>query len=190
MKRFSNRCQPWRKSICLLAGNALSSAEQAEVQRHLAACPECLRYYEQIKSVTAPLANWEKNFSGVQPDPQLQTRWRKALLASDDQPPARRFSFQLTLQTSWREVIRPCRLAWAAMAALWLVMWGINATLSAGNTSIASGNVAPTLALQVFEEQKRVLAELIPPAIGEPIQPARHDHSRPRSERKTRWSVG
>jgi anti-sigma factor RsiW len=189
MKRFSNRCQPWRESICLLAGNALSSAEQAEVQRHLAACPECLAYYRQIKSVTAPLANWEKNFSGVKTDQTLQTRWRTAVLGATDQP-APRFSLQLTLRTSWRELIRPCRQAWAAMAALWLVMWGINATLSAGNTSIASGNVAPTLTLQVFEEQKRVLAELIPPASGEPIQPARHDHSRPRSERKTHWSMG
>ena len=141
MKRFSNRCQPWRETICLLAGNALSSAEQAEVQRHLAACPECLRYYQQIKSVTSPLANWEKNFSRVQPDQTLQTRWRKAVLAATDQQPAPRFSFRLALRTSWRELIRPCRHAWAGMAALWIVMAGINATQSGAQRNVSSAAV-------------------------------------------------
>ena len=30
----------------------------------------------------------------------------------------------------WRELIWPCRRAWAGMAALWLVLWGINRGLS------------------------------------------------------------
>jgi anti-sigma factor RsiW len=191
MKRFSNRCQPWRESICLLAGNALSSAEQAEVQRHLAACPECLRYYQEIKSVTAPLANWEKNFSGVQPDQTLQTRWRKAVLAATDHRPAPRFSFRTALRMSWRELIRPSRHAWAAMAALWIVMAGINATQSGAQRNVSSARSSTTsTTLQVFEEQRRVLAELIPPIVSQPIEPPRREYPHPRSQRKTRWSMG
>jgi hypothetical protein len=193
MKRFSNRCQPWRESICLLAGNALSSAEQAEVQRHLAACPECLAYYRQIKSVTAPLANWEKNFSGVQSDQNLQMRWRKAVLAATDRQPAPRFSFRTALRMSWRELIQPCRPVWAGMAALWIVLWGINAAMSGAHPNVPGGRSSSSsysITFQAFEEQRRVLAELIPPILNQPIEPPRHDSSRPRSERKTRWTMG
>ena len=191
MNGSSNQCQAWRESICLLAGNALSSTEQVEVQRHLADCAGCRAYHDQIKSVAAPLAGWETNFSRVQPGPALQSRWRKAVLAAKNPEPVRRISFRLAFQTLWRELIRPSRPAWAAMAALWLVMAGINAAMSGDHRNVQSvRSSSPTMAFQVFEEQRRVLAELIPSIPGEPLEPPRRAHPQPRSERKIRWSMG
>jgi hypothetical protein len=191
MKRSSNPCPAWRESVCLLAGNSLPAGEQTEVQHHLAECAGCRAYLEEMKSLTAPLANWEKNVSGVQPDQMLRARWRKAVLTAKTREPVRQFSFRLALRTAWHELIRPCRHAWAGLAALWLMMAGINAAMSGGQRNVQSAHSsAPTMAFQVFEEQRQVLAELIPPILGEPIEPPRRSHPQPRSERKIRWSMG
>jgi anti-sigma factor RsiW len=191
MKRSSNPCPAWRERVCLLAGNSLPAGEQTEVQRHLAECAGCRAYHEEMKSLTAPLASWEKNFSQVQPDQMLQSRWRKAVLTAKHPESVRQFSFRLALRTSWRELIRPCRHAWAAMAALWLLMLGINAAMSGAHPNFPGTHSSSTsTAFPAFEEQRRVLAELIPPILGEPIEPPRRAHPQPRSQRTTRWSIG
>jgi hypothetical protein len=190
MKRPSNPCESWRENICLLAGNALSGAEQIAAQKHLASCADCRAYHDQLRSVTAPLANWEKHFSRLEPQPAMQTRWRQAVLAAKNPEPVKKFSFQLAFVTSWRELIRPCRHAWAAMAALWLVMLGINAAVShtPGN-ALSTRSSPPPTTFQVFEEERSVLAELMPPPVGQPIESPRRDPARPRSEKRTRWSM-
>jgi len=191
MKRSANRCESWRERLGLLAGGALAEREAGEVRQHLAACAACRRYHDELKAVAAPLADWEKNFSRLEPQPALRTRWRTAVLAAKNSEPVGRFSFRLAFRTSWLELVRPCRHAWAAMAALWLVMAGINAAISGAPPNVLSArSSASSTAIQVFEEQRRVLAELIPPIINQPIEPPRRDSPHPRSQRKTRWSIG
>lgn len=191
MKWFSNHCEAWRERISLLAAGALAEDEADEVRTHLAACAACRKYHHEITAMTAPLANWERNFSRIEPQPAMRMRWRNAVLAATNPPPSRRFSMGMLLRISWFELIRPCRYAWTAMAALWLVLWGINAAVS-GPASARSGARASSASatFQVFEERRRVLAELIPPFRVPPIEPPRRNHPGPRSERLTRWSIG
>jgi len=83
----------------------------------------------------------------------------------------------------WRELIWPCRRAWAGMAALWLVLLGINRGLSEPPKAARSAHTASAPALfEALEEQRRLLAELIPPGNGQPAEPPRRN-PRPRSDR-------
>jgi len=59
MKRLFNQCGRYRRSISLLASGALPERDRDAVENHLAACAGCRKYYEEIKSVSAPLAGWE-----------------------------------------------------------------------------------------------------------------------------------
>jgi len=62
------------------------------------------------------------------------------------------------------------------MAALWVVMWGINRGLS--DTQSAALNVPSTSApalLEALEEQRRMLTELIAPASSQQAEPPRRN---------------
>jgi hypothetical protein len=84
----------------------------------------------------------------------------------------------------WRELIWPCRRAWAGMAALWVVMWGINCGLSGTQKAASRAPSASATALvEALEEQRRLLAELIPPASSQPAEPPRRNPQR-RSDRQ------
>src|SRR2546426_10810691 len=64
--------------------------------------------------------------------------------------------------SAWRELIWPCRRAWAGMGAVWVLMWAVNWGLS--DRHGASLNVPSTSAsalLEALEEQRRMLTELI-----------------------------
>ena len=123
-------------------------------------------------------------------NPKLDELRRKALsIALSNAPsPARKapmasFLPVRALLVVWREVIWPCRRAWAAMAALWLVMWGINRGLSDTPKAAQSARTASAPALfEALEEQRRLLAELIPPVSSQPTEPPRRN-PRPRSDR-------
>src|ERR1017187_7380554 len=165
MKWFLNRCRRYRQSICLMASGALPEQEKAEVENHLASCAGCQRFFDEIKVVAEPLANWEKSFARVEPDQALQMRWARAVHAAAEQKPIRRLTPKIVFLKCWRELIWPCRHAWAGMAALWLVMWGINLGLSGGQKNVmAAGSGSAPAMWQAIEEQRQLLAELIPPA--------------------------
>ncbi len=90
-------------------------------------------------------------------------------------------------RAAWRELIRPCRGAWAGIVALWLVMWAMNWGLS--DTPQAARSAPTTSAaawIEALAEQRRLLAELVPPASTaspRPQSPPRQP--RPRSERRS-----
>jgi len=84
----------------------------------------------------------------------------------------------------WQELILPCRRAWAGLAAVWLLIWGINAGLSSGpGPSPAMRTATAPAALETLKEQRRVLAELIPPADNQPADAPRRT-PQPRSDRR------
>src|SRR5260370_10999688 len=111
MNWFLNRCERRRESICLLASGALPEPESREVENHLAACAGCRKYYDEIKSVAVPLANWEKNFTHIEPDPTLRTRWAKAIQASGEPKLNRPFSPRPALRARARRIPYPLRCA-------------------------------------------------------------------------------
>lgn len=191
MKWFWNRCRRHRETICLLASGALPEREKAEVENHLASCAGCQRFLDEMKMVTVPLANWEQSFARVEPDQALLMRWAKAVHAAADQNPVRPFTPKTVCSALWRELFWPCRHAWTGMAALWLVMWGINLGLSGGQKNVMAANSGSAPAMwQAIEEQRQLLAELIPPASSsQPAEPPRRNNPRPRSEKRMKWRI-
>jgi len=87
------------------------------------------------------------------------------------------------LTKAWRELIRPSRRAWAGVAALWLTVGAANLAMKAGFQSPPPIGAGPAREMvQGFEEQRRLLAELLPPPqTVPPTQPTRSS-ARPRSE--------
>lgn len=191
MTWFRNPCGCSRESLCLLASGALPDAEKGAVESHLAACAACRKLFQELRVLTVPLANWERTFAHVKPDETVQVRWAEAVRAAGRSTPVRRLAPHRAFHAVWREVIWRCRRAWAGMAALWLVMWGIHVHLSDRQWIAASARPESAPAIwQSIEEQRQVLAQLLPPANSEPIEPPRRSDPRPRSERLVNWKVG
>jgi hypothetical protein len=87
------------------------------------------------------------------------------------------------LRKAWLELIWPSRRAWAGMAGLWLAVAAANLGMRA-TSPVAPGvrRAAFREVAQAFEEQRRLLAELLPPAKPPATEPVRSS-PRPRSER-------
>jgi anti-sigma factor RsiW len=173
------RCRR-RKEASLLAAGALGEAEKIELEQHMAACQECRSYYAEIMALTAPMAGWEKSFSTIEATPAARTRWAQAVRTADRQPKPP--LLENTWRFVWHELIRPSRYAWTGMAALWVMMLIVNARLS-DHQAIVGQSASARNMIQVWNEQKRVLAELIRPDFTAPAPPA--DVPRPRSQGHT-----
>jgi len=156
MKWMWTHCRR-RQEIVLLAARAINEQEKPALERHLAACEECRNYYSEIKALTAPLTGWEKNLSAIEATPAAQRRWAMAVQNS-----GKSGSVASLLQNLWGELLWPSRYAWSGMAAVWVAMLVINGQLS---DHVASARpVSSQEIIQAWEEQTRVLAELIQPA--------------------------
>ena len=78
------------------------------------------------------------------------------------------------LRRAWLGLVWPSRHAWAGMGALWLVIVAANLHMKAASPAVPLARAEPAAALaQAFAEQRRVLAELLPPAKPRDIQAAR-----------------
>jgi hypothetical protein len=91
---------------------------------------------------------------------------------------------QAVLRKAWMELIWPSRRAWAGMAALWLVVLAANLDIKATSPRAPGARATPSRELvRAAEEQRRLLAELLPTGKQVPIQATRPS-ARPRSERQ------
>jgi anti-sigma factor RsiW len=82
MKWFFNPCRHYRQSISLLAGGALPESERDAIKKHLTACADCRKYYEDLTAVSQTLANWADNFASLEPTAAAKTRWAQAIQAA------------------------------------------------------------------------------------------------------------
>jgi hypothetical protein len=79
-------------------------------------------------------------------------------------PPTRLVLIQQVFSKVWLELIWPSRRAWAGLVALWLGILAANLQLKATLPSAPTARAAPAAdVVQAFAEQRRVLAELLPP---------------------------
>jgi len=214
MKPFWNPCRRRRREICLLAAESLPEPDRPELERHLAACPACRKYYREIKALAVPLASWETHFAQIEATQAMQARWAAAVQSfaastqSTPSTPSVRWAAAVPASAAeaagrdpllknlcrniWREIIWPCRRAWVGMAAIWLALLAVNAHLSDHQPAGPRSSSAEAM-LQSWEEQIRVLAELTQPSMGysapaaPPAAPA--TPPRPRSERKQDWQI-
>jgi hypothetical protein len=130
-----------------------------------------------------------------QPLRQIPGEWREGILSAARQAspsehaprtthhvsPAR--SLLSTLHHQLSTILWPHPTAWAGLAAVWLVILGVNLTTRDASTVVAkrAALVSPQV-FMAFQEQERLLAELIgprDPPVAERPKPA---PPRPRSE--------
>ena len=179
MKRFFKPCGRYRESICLLASGALPEEEEAEAQNHLVSCADCRKYFDEMKAVTGPLANWERSFAQIEADPTLQMRWTKAIEAETREESRERLSIRTAFHRFWRELLLPVRWHLAGMGALWMIAAFLNIEPSAHPASIAQNKAAPRQLLMALRENRRQISELINPpatesdALPDPFVPRR-----------------
>ncbi|HUD83202.1 MAG TPA: zf-HC2 domain-containing protein [Candidatus Saccharimonadales bacterium] len=187
MKWIWNDCRR-QKDICLLAAGALGEEEKINLERHLAECQNCRAYYGAIKTLTAPLAAWEKSVSAIEVTPAARLRWARGVEGSGATSVVRQPLVQRVWQIIWRELIWPSRYAWGGMAALWAAMLVINGQMSEHRVNDLGGRASSSQEMmEAWEEQNRVLAELAPPAFVVPAPPPAVPG--PRSQRKQDWAI-
>jgi hypothetical protein len=120
-----------------------------------------------------------------QSEPRLDVVRRKALALLPVAKDAARAYPEAVLKKVWLELIWSSRRSWAGMAAIWLAVLAANLEMNATSQAVpAVRSVGGREWVQGFEEQRRLLAELLPPLSPPPatLAPA---NARPRSERPT-----
>ncbi len=126
-----------------------------------------------------------------QPLRKVPGEWREEILlaarqtAAPPHTPRPAPSFLLTISRQVSGLLWPHPVAWAGLAAAWLLILGLNHATRDALPRLAKGSlpVAPRL-FMAFQEQERLLNELIgppQPPLAEPLKPA---VPRPRSERR------
>jgi anti-sigma factor RsiW len=176
MKRLFDSCRRQRQSLCLLAGGMLSEPERSGVERHLAACAGCRKYFEEVQAVATSLSDYVETQADLQPRLGAQARWNQAIRAAGRTPPVRSTAPAGAVAPWWREVIWPWRRVWAGLAVVWLGIFAGNVSLP-GPEPALSAKASPRSQemLMSFRDQQRILAELLPDLVA--VQDA--DRQRP-----------
>ena len=83
----------------------------------------------------------------------------------------------------WRELVWPCRHVWAGLSAVWLVILIVNVSMRDNEQSaLAKSSPTPEL-IMTFQQQERLMAELIEPREIRAAAPPKKSNPQPRSER-------
>ena len=88
----------------------------------------------------------------------------------------------------WRELLWPCPQAWAALAAAWVCILGLNAAIGEDAPARKSSESFQREAAMAITERRRELAELLD--LVEPPQDRLEIPPKPRSENNQPWLTG
>lgn len=114
-------------------------------------------------------AEWRDEVLARAGDLQSPSLASTAVADGGCKPPART-SHLSTFNSQIREWLWPCPQAWAALAAVWVLLLAVNfADRDRSAPSTASAKALPVMPY-AYREQQKLLAELFPP---EPISPPR-----------------
>jgi anti-sigma factor RsiW len=186
MKWIWHRCRR-RQDTSLLAAGGLGEEEKIELERHLAECEECRNYLVELKTLTAPLAGWEKNLSALEATSAARMRWAKAVQDSGGPAPSGQPWVQNLWRIVWDELIWPNRRAWAGMAALWVAMLALNLSWSEHRGEAGTSAGSSQEMMLAWAERNLVLAELARPSFVVDAAPA--NLPRPHSQMKRSWEI-
>jgi hypothetical protein len=121
-----------------------------------------------------------------QPLRQVPAAWRAEILSAATQaarPHAASVSLFSTLSSQLSTLLWPRPLAWAGLAAVWLIILGLNLASRQTAPRLAKQNLPlPPQVFMAFQEQERVLAEIVGPGAMPTAQPRKPALPRPRSE--------
>src|SRR5436190_597270 len=153
MKWLSHRCARYQESVCLLVSDALTPVERTTIESHLSSCAGCRQYYDQIKSVAAPLANWVTQVAHLRVSEAAQTGWANAIQLAGQKKPKHfisRFGPELFLPVRWHL---------AGMSALWLLIALLNLDYSPPSTTSVKVNPQRRQFLIALQENRRQLLQ-------------------------------
>ena len=134
-------------------------------------------------------SEFEKRLSS-QPVKQIPAEWRTEILAAvaadvnRRQAVSREFTFAATVGRRLREILWPSPVAWAGLAAAWMVILGLNLSMREKPAVLAEKTPPPSPEVLVeLRQQHKLYAELI--GIGETRDAGRQRvlSPKPRSER-------
>jgi hypothetical protein len=134
-----------------------------------------------------------------QPLRQVPNEWRIEILASARAASATRRTAGGEYQnsslrmpdTKLSDVLWPHPLAWAVLAAVWVIILGVNARTWGGPQTIARrGTPIPSDVLVAHQEQDRLLSELLGPREIPIAAPPKPSLPKPRSERRWEMRMG
>jgi hypothetical protein len=135
MTRLLKACRKYREDVCAVASGDLPPEDRAGLEKHVGACAGCQRYRDEIRNVAALLAAGREQGSGVEPRETTQRRWTREFEAAVEPAPfiaARVFRGFI----DWsRDMVWPYRRLWAGLAAIWVVILGLNTWLGATDAS-------------------------------------------------------
>jgi hypothetical protein len=134
---------------------------------------------------------------------QLPGEWREGILSAAYEASRTQHAIRNTEQTpssrSWLSTIYsqlsallwPHPVAWTGLAAVWLVILGVNLATRDATTRLArqAAPVSPQV-FMAFQEQERLLSELIGPSEPPMTEPPKPRLPRPRSERPRAFLLG
>jgi predicted anti-sigma-YlaC factor YlaD len=192
MKWFWDPCRRCRSSISLLASGAPSDPEMDRLIGHLANCADCRKYHDEMVSLARPLADWETNFAYVEPTPETQSRWVKAIQGAVDvnrrKEPVREFTFAVTLgnavRLSFLELVWTSRRIWTGLASVWILILAANFSMQDRSQTTMAKTAPSAEMIMTWRQQERLLAELIGPNEPRVAVPPKPFSPRPSSERR------
>jgi hypothetical protein len=112
-------------------------------------------------------------------------RWAKAVEAAAGPAPVRRLTPIMAICEWWHDVIWPCRRIWAGLAAVWVVILAVNLSMRDNSQTMAMKSSPPSPEMiMAFQQQERLLAELIGPNETRNAEPPKLSLPQPRSQRR------
>jgi hypothetical protein len=184
MKWFLNPCRRHRERLCLLASGLLMEQDRVGIENHLTQCADCRSYYEAITEVTSPLAGWEKHFAHFESGTTVYSHVLKAVALEARRKPVRAFAPKTVLRECWRQLVWPSRRIWAGLAAVWVLLLAANVSMrDSSQFTVAKTSPTPEIILS-FQQQEKILAELIGPNETRAALPPKPFTPQPRSEQR------
>ena len=180
-------CRKYRESLCAVMSGDVSPEDHAALEAHLEVCPDCRKYRNEIGGVTALLSAGGEFFRDVDPSESTRSRWagdfQKALEPANN---ARRLwmgagIFRRLLDWS-RDMIWPSRRVWAGMAAIWLVILGLNLSQRTKQQAQGSNGPSPEM-IRAFLALEGFLPGSSSSSDTRDAEPATPRSPQPRSER-------
>jgi hypothetical protein len=138
-------CHSYREEICAAASGKIPAANRAALEHHLKGCTECQQYREEIGNVVVRLAAAVELFSDIEPRNTTHERWARDFDSAIE--PVRPLAPGLCpVFLDWsRDMMLPCRRIWSGMAAIWVVIFGLNISQRAKQESPASYRPSPQI---------------------------------------------
>lgn len=126
-----------------------------------------------------------------QPLREVPPAWRAEILSAVERAADSAHASRLTPHLpGWRELFWPCPQAWAALAAVWLLIVGLN-SLSRDSLPQTLTRHAPPPSRQIrdlLKQQERLFAELVGPLDSAPADRPKSAAPQPRSARREEFA--